>query len=132
LPNNDGKTSPLVLDIVQLSNLNNIAKINGSITILPSRSMLLQNYPNPFNPATWIPYLLAEPSDVTVKIYSETGQLVRTLSLGYRSAGVYTSPNRAAYWDGKDEDGESVASGIYFYCLKAGKFTATRKMVIVK
>jgi serine protease len=132
LPNNDGKTSPLVLDIVQLSKQNNIAKINGSITILPSRSMLLQNYPNPFNPVTWIPYLLAEPSDVTVKIYSEAGQLVRTLSLGYRSAGVYTSQGQAAYWDGKDEHGESIASGVYFYCLKAGKFTATRKMVIVK
>jgi len=132
LPNNIGKISPLVLDFAQVSELNNITRANGSITILPSRSMLLQNYPNPFNPVTWIPYLLAEPSDVTVKIYSETGQLVRALPLGYRSAGVYTSQGQAAYWDGKDEHGESIASGVYFYCLQAGKFTATRKMVIVK
>ena len=132
LPNNIGKTSPLVLDFAQSSELQSITKTNGSIAILPSSSMLLQSYPNPFNPATWIPYLLAEPSDVIVRIYSKTGQLVRTLSLGHRSAGIYTSQNRAAYWDGKDEHGESVASGVYFYSLQAGKFTETRKMVIVK
>ena len=132
LPNNIGKTSPLMLDFAQLSELSNITRVNGSIAILPSNSILLQNYPNPFNPVTWIPYLLAEPSDVTIRIYSKTGQLVHTLSLGYRSAGIYTNPNRATYWNGKDEHGEAVASGVYFYSLQAGKFTATRKMVIVK
>jgi len=132
LQNNTSKTSPLVLDFVQLSELSNITRANGSIAILPSSSILLQSYPNPFNPVTWIPYLLATPSDVTIRIYSKTGQLVHTLSLGYRSAGIYTTPNRAAYWNGKDEHGEAVASGVYFYSLQAGKFTATRKMVIVK
>ena len=132
LPNNIGKTSPLMLDFARLSELSNITRVNGSIAILPSNSILLQNYPNPFNPVAWIPYLLAEPSDVTIRIYSKTGQLVHALSLGYRSAGIYTRPNQAAYWNGKDEHGEAVASGVYFYSLQAGKFTATRKMVIVK
>ena len=100
--------------------------------ISPENTALLPNYPNPFNPETWIPYQLAEPADVTLKIYSTPGELIRTLELGYKPAGIYHSHNRAVYWDGKNQLGEPVASGIYFYTLSTGDFTATRKMLIVK
>ena len=101
-------------------------------TLIPKETALLANYPNPFNPETWIPYQLSSPSDVTVHIYSVNGSLVRRLSLGHQAAGMYQSRSRAAYWDGKNEFGESVASGVYFYTLIAGDFTATRKMLIRK
>ena len=99
---------------------------------VPEETALLHNYPNPFNPETWIPYQLAEPADVTLHIYAANGVLVRTLALGYQPAGIYQYRSRAAYWDGKNAVGESVASGIYFYTLTAGNFTATRKMLIMK
>jgi hypothetical protein len=100
--------------------------------IIPARSVLLQNYPNPFNPETWIPYHLKNADSVSIRIYSSAGQLIRTLDIGYRDAGVYVSRSKAAYWDGKNEAGEEVASGIYFYSIKAGDFSATRKMVVKK
>ena len=93
---------------------------------------LLSNYPNPFNPETWIPYQLSDPAEVTVSIYSVDGKLVRTLELGQMPAGVYSDKGRAAHWDGRNAAGEPVASGVYFYTLKAGEFSATRKMVIRK
>ena len=96
------------------------------------RTALLANYPNPFNPETWIPYQLAKDVDVTLYIYDMNGVLVRTLTLGYQAAGMYQSRSRAVYWDGKNMGGEFVASGIYFYTLSAGDFTATRKMLIRK
>ena len=99
---------------------------------VPSETRLLLNYPNPFNPETWIPYQLSEPAEVTVSIYSVDGKLVRTLVLGYQPTGVYQSKSRAAYWDGHNAFGERVASGLYFYTLTAGDFTATRKMLIRK
>ena len=93
---------------------------------------LLENYPNPFNPETWIPYQLSETAEVTVTIHASDGKLVRTLELGQVPAGVYSEKDRAAYWDGQNEQGEPVASGVYFYTLTAGEFKATRKMVIRK
>ena len=101
-------------------------------SLIPKETMLLANYPNPFNPETWIPYQLVNPADVTVHIYGINGTLVRTLSIGHQAAGMYHSRSRAAYWDGKNAVGEPVASGIYFYTLTAGDFTATRKMLIRK
>ena len=98
----------------------------------PTQNLLLQNYPNPFNPETWIPYQLSEDSLVSVSIYDTTGQLVRTLSLGFQSAGFYNSQGRAAYWDGRNNVGERVASGIYFYQLTTPSFEQTRRLVIVK
>ena len=100
--------------------------------LTPKEITLLPNYPNPFNPETWIPYQLAEPANVTVSIYAADGKLVRTLGLGNQPMGIYKPRNKAAYWDGKNELGESVASGVYFYTLSAGEFTATRKMLIRK
>ena len=102
------------------------------LTLMPKETALLVNYPNPFNPETWIPYQLATPADVTLQIHAVDGSLVRTLSLGHKAIGIYQSRNRAVYWDGKNELGESVASGVYFYTLTAGDFTATRKMLIRK
>ena len=93
---------------------------------------LLPNYPNPFNPETWIPYQLSQPADVSVSIYAADGKLVRRLALGRMPAGIYHGKSRAAYWDGKNAQGEPVASGLYFYTLKAGEFSATRKMLIRK
>lgn len=98
----------------------------------PKQNLLLQNYPNPFNPETWIPYHLVEASSVSISIYSTTGDIIRTLSLGYKSAGFYHNPGRAAYWDGKNTSGESVASGIYFYQLTTESFQQTRRMIILK
>ena len=98
----------------------------------PVETALLPNYPNPFNPETWIPYQLSEPAEVTLDIYAIDGKLVRTLALGHQPAGFYQSQSRAAYWDGRNPLGEPVASGMYFYTLKAGEFTATRKMLIRK
>ena len=100
--------------------------------LTPKETALLHNYPNPFNPETWIPYHLSKDTDVTITIYAVNGTLVRTLSLGHQDVGIYQTRSRAAYWDGKNEFGEAVASGLYFYTLKAGDFTATRKMLIRK
>ena len=103
------------------------------LTVLtPKNTALLPNYPNPFNPETWIPYQLAKPAEVTVFIHSANGTLIRTLALGYQPAGIYRSRDRAAYWDGTNEIGEPVASGVYFYTLLAGDFKATRKMLVIK
>ena len=110
-----------------------IAVLERLLAVLtPRETVLLPNYPNPFNPETWIPYQLAEAANVTLRIHSTDGQLIRTLALGHQSAGIYQHRNRAAYWDGKNELGEPVASGIYFYTLSAGRLTATRRMVIRK
>ena len=98
----------------------------------PKKTVLLANYPNPFNPETWIPYELSVAAEVTVTIHASDGKLVRTLELGQVPAGVYSDKDRAAYWEGRNAAGEPVASGVYFYTLSAGDFSATRKMVIRK
>ena len=102
------------------------------VVLTPAETGLLPNYPNPFNPETWIPYHLAHASDVTLTIYDATGAMVRQLDLGHQAAGFYVVRSRAAYWDGRNQLGESIASGLYFYTLTAGDFTATRKMSIRK
>ena len=100
--------------------------------LTPNKTALLANYPNPFNPETWIPYQLSKAADVTVTIYASDGNVVRTLALGHQEVGTYKNRSQAAYWDGRNETGESVSSGIYFYTLTAGDFSATRKMLILK
>jgi len=99
---------------------------------IPSHTELLQNWPNPFNPETWIPFKLKESSDVAITIYDITGRVVRTLELGRVLAGIYQTKSKAAYWDGTNDIGEHVASGIYFYRLQASNFSALRKMAILK
>jgi len=100
------------------------------ITEIPEKSMLLQNYPNPFNPETWIPFSLSKESDVTIEIYDLKGRLIRKLVLGRMPPGFYITRDKAAYWDGRNELGEKVSSGVYFYILKAGDFKAVKKMVV--
>ena len=96
------------------------------------RTALLQNFPNPFNPETWIPYTLADDTAVNVRIYDVEGKLVRHLDIGYQRSGRYISREKAVYWDGRDQLGESVSSGVYFYTLKTDGFSDTRRMVILK
>ena len=99
---------------------------------IPAKTELLLNYPNPFNPETWIPFRLAEDSQVSLTIYDRTGRVVRSLDVGHRPAAVYESRAKAIYWDGRNDFGERVASGMYFYTLTAKDFSATRRMVILK
>ncbi len=96
------------------------------------RTALLQNFPNPFNPETWIPYQLAESVAVGIDIYDVQGHHIRRIELGARSAGSYLTKETAAYWDGRNDDGELSPSGIYFYQLRAGDYTAVRRLVILK
>ena len=98
----------------------------------PKQTVLLQNYPNPFNPETWIPYHLSEAAVVRLSIYDTTGQRIRTLSLGFQAAGFYQSRSRAAYWDGRNDLGEQVSSGVYFYQLSTPSEHQIKRMVIVK
>ena len=99
---------------------------------IPDNTALLTNFPNPFNPETWIPYQLAEPAATTITIYDIRGRVVRTLLLGNQPAGFYQSRSKAAHWDGRNHLGEKVATGVYFYTLKAGDYNATRKLLIRK
>ncbi|RKU26089.1 hypothetical protein C6499_14070, partial [Candidatus Poribacteria bacterium] len=149
---NNGELTPTMIQAwitqAQLENDGSLAFRQGIANLerllalfIPEETVLLHNYPNPFNPETWIPYQLAKPAEVTLIIYAPNGAVVRTLELGHQPAGFYESRSRAAYWDGRNEVGEPVASGIYFYTLStestrdsvtAGDFNATRKMLIRK
>ena len=102
------------------------------VALTPKETALLPNYPNPFNPETWIPYQLAKDAEVTLDIYNVQGLLVRRLKLGHQAAGIYRSRARAAHWDGQNQLGEQVASGLYFYTFTADGFTATQKLLIRK
>jgi hypothetical protein len=88
---------------------------------------LSQNYPNPCNPETTIEYSLAQSCDVTLKIYNMAGQLIKTLVHEYQQAGYYN-----IMWYGDNNAGQEVASGVYFYRIKAGDFVSTKKMVVLK
>ena len=120
-----GEDVRLVLDALE-------AKVAAAPQPAQITTALLPNYPNPFNPETWIPYQLAEPADVSLHIYAVDGQVVRKLDLGHSEAGRYIDRSRAAYWNGKNTLGEPVASGLYFYTLTAGKYVATRRLLILK
>ena len=121
------------LDFTDATSLQGLLFLQQLLEALtPKETTLLANYPNPFNPETWIPYHLTKDANVTLHIYAVNGTLVRTLALGHQAAGIYQNRSRAAYWDGKNESGESVASGLYYYTLTADNFTATRKMLIRK
>ena len=117
---------------ITVTDVANAAPPVESPPIIPDNTSLFSNFPNPFNPETWIPYQLAKPAEVTLTIYDMRGIVVRMIALGHQAAGVYTSRSRAIHWDGRNRIGEKVATGLYFYTLKAGDFTATRKMLIRK
>ena len=99
---------------------------------IPAETKLLPNYPSPFNPETWIPFELAEDEIVVINIYSQQGTLVRQLPLGYTDAGIYRQRDKAAYWDGRSENGEKVASGVYFFGIQAGDYSQVRKTLLLK
>ena len=121
------------LDLTDATSLRGILFLERLLAaLLPKETVLLANYPNPFNPETWIPYRLAEDAFVTLTIYDQSGQIVRTLDVGYQTAAFYESRSKAIYWNGRNEFGEGIASGVYFYHLSAGDFSATRKMLILK
>ena len=101
-------------------------------SLTPTETRLLANYPNPFNPETWIPYRLAKDAFVTLTIYDQTGQVVRAINVGLQAASAYENRSQAIYWDGRNQIGEKVASGVYFYHLSADDYSATRKMLILK
>ena len=132
LANRPGVVAKIKFDHVQLAESLSITTQNGSITVLPDKPALLQNYPNPFNPETWIPFQLAEEVDVSISIYDIGGKLIHFIHLGETPAGVYIARDSAVYWDGRNATGEKVSSGVYFYHLKAGDYSATRRMLILK
>ena len=101
-------------------------------SVEPPVIFLGQNYPNPFNPETWIPYALSKPAHVIITIFNAAGKLIRTLDLGWQREGFYLDKTRAAYWDGRDENGEPVSSGVYFYRLEADGISKVRKMIVMK
>ena len=121
-PNHNSKIGALAVNCLTQ------AEINQGLNMTAS----FQNYPNPFNPETWIPYQLSESSNVVVSIYDMRGCLVKKLDIGYQETGKYVDKNKAAYWDGWNDVGELVSSGVYFYNIQAGAFTAIKKMVIQK
>jgi hypothetical protein len=132
-------SSPLILKDVELYTRDgsplSFRVIDGkfrSLIIAPECDAVFQNYPNPFNPDTWIPYQLSDGGKVTIRIFKVSGELVREFELGYREPGVYITPGRAAYWDGKDKSGLEVASGTYFFSFDANGFSGVRKMTILK
>ena len=122
------------LDSVKLTKVElNVGAIKTKLKALPHRTlMLLQNYPNPFNPETWIPYKLNRTVNVDISIYNVNGQLVRMMRLGEQPPGSYVTKGKAAHWDGTNNKGERVASGAYFYQLKAGEKSFVKRMVILK
>ncbi len=97
-------------DLIATRNLIHRLIANAEI----GKTAVFQNYPNPFNPETWIPYQLAEDSEVTIRIYNSAGRLIRILDLGYKEAGLYVTRDVAAHWDGMTGNGEDTASGVFF------------------
>ena len=120
------------IDIAGNKGKSKIIKVVVPLQLIPKEFRLLQNFPNPFNPDTWLPYELASDAPMVISIYNIKGQLVRELNLGEQKAGYYVTKDKAAYWDGKNYCGEKIASGVYFYRLRAGKFSAIRRMVVLK
>jgi hypothetical protein len=128
-----GRTYYYYLEDVDIDGNRNRSRVISINLLMPvAESELLQNYPNPFNPETWIPFQLANESDVTVAIYGLGGELIREFPLGLKRAGRYTDKEHAIYWDGHNRVGEPVTSGLYLYTLRAGTFSQTKKMLILK
>merc|ERR1712072_1593118 len=137
LSNKELRVRPIVYHVTREDLQNGFIMLPDLLAYqVPEYSGLGHNYPNPFNPETWIPYQIATNSQVELKIYSSSGQLVRTIDLGYQTAGHYVSRQRAIYWDGCNDVGEPIGSGIYFYVLRLDSETENRifskKMTIVK
>jgi hypothetical protein len=115
--------------VVDPSDLTNQVVVLGALDIqsTPTEFSLLQNFPNPFNPETTIKYNLAEGADVHLRIYNIVGQVIRTLVAERQSAGRYQ-----VRWEGTDDRGMTVSSGIYFYQISAGKFQDVKRLMLLK
>ncbi|MBM3212589.1 T9SS type A sorting domain-containing protein [Candidatus Poribacteria bacterium] len=120
------------VDVVSVESRGNAATTFGEIKKAALLSSLHQNFPNPFNPDTWIPFALNETAEVKINIYDISSVLVREILIGKKAPGNYTSKENAIYWDGRNDVGEQVVSGVYFYTIHAGNFIATRKMLLMK
>jgi hypothetical protein len=107
--------------------VDNATRVDDADEVRPSEYALRQNHPNPFNPETRIQFELSKPSSVKIEIYDVQGQKIRSLVNEEKPAGAYT-----VTWDGRMDNGESAASGIYFYRLVAGDFRQTRKMALLR
>lgn len=125
----------ITLDLPSVSDCLDVVYPKGK-QIIPwgslRQNVLFQNFPNPFSIETWIPFFLTQSADVAIQIYDIHGQIVRTLKLGRLKARFYNDSTEAAYWDGRNNFGEKVSSGVYFYTLQAGDYSATKRMLIVK
>ena len=124
------RPSGLYVGTTQISTLAAIKQGRGNVQ--PNKTRVLPNYPNPFNPETWIPFQLNQDAEISVSIYNVSGRLVRTFPIGFRSVGIYLSQDKAIYWNGKTDNGETVSSGIYFYTITAGQNIITKKLSFLK
>ncbi len=114
-------------NIIYLFGNNGTTPVIGSNYELPNNILLKQNYPNPFNPTTKIEYAISNPEKVNIKIYDINGRLVKQLLNEYRNTGEYS-----VTWDGKDNYGNLVASGNYFYQISSDDFVQSKKMILLK
>ncbi|MCD6505393.1 DUF3160 domain-containing protein [Candidatus Poribacteria bacterium] len=129
--NGDGTVD--ILDLVLVSRAINLRWAGAMVErIIAGKPTLLPNYPNPFNPETWIPFWLPKDGEVEIRIYDITGHLIRNIDLGRKHAGLYMSVGKAARWDGRDNTGQPVSSGIYFCELRACGGVDIRKMILAK
>jgi hypothetical protein len=123
-----GESTVKLNDIWSLDNLSDTPTgIGGAVPVTDGRIVLHQNYPNPFNPSTVIRFTLPEPSLVAVDVFDVRGRRVRVLVRGHRGSGPHT-----VSWDGMDDAGDPVGSGVFLYRLQAGVTIQTRKMVLIK
>ncbi|MGY8788290.1 MAG: T9SS type A sorting domain-containing protein [Fidelibacterota bacterium] len=109
-----------LFDCISASTLKNENEIN------PSVFRLYQNHPNPFNPSTQIRYQLSISGHVKIAIYNTMGKIVKTLANEYQTAGF-----RSVNWDGKNNNKQTVSSGVYFYSIQSGEFSSTKKMILL-
>lgn len=113
--------------VIWFQNGGPITNINKPIANLPDKIGVRQNFPNPFNPLTQIRYSIPTSQNVTITLYNILGQKIKTLLSQKQTAGEHK-----VIWDARDDSGQPVSSGIYFYQLRAGDFTETKKMMLMR
>lgn len=115
------------VDIGALESETPFVGVEENIVMIPSACKLLQNYPNPFNPSTTIEYQISQPSNVKINIYDVAGRLVKEIVNEQRNTGNYS-----IVWNGKDNSGDNVSSGTYFYQIQSGEYLIAKKMILLK
>ena len=118
------RTAVVFEDIFEFSNVTSIEPI---ATNNPKEFILYQNYPNPFNPTTTIKFYIPVAQKIELSVYNILGQKIRSLVSGFQTAGT-----NSIVWDGKNDLGKLVGSGIYFYSTRSGDITKNRKMIFLK